>query len=332
MSMRTKPSIALIGAGIAGLSCASELHRLNYPVALFDKSRSVGGRMSRRVYDLWEADHGAQYFTAKSDLFKAQVGQWATHGVVDVWTGQLVRLISGQIKQDIPDATRYVGVPSMNSPAQFLSSQLKVHSEKTIVKIERNQHGWVLYSAEDGRHANTYDHLVVALPPMQALKLVESHSGALSQLCQSAHMLPCWTLISYFKNSLNLPFDGAFVEDSIFSWMARNNSKPGRSSMEVWVSQASNRWSQDRVNLKKQEIEPVLLEEFRNITGYEPTHFQTHLWRYAKLAEDNQHQFAMDHSADLSLCGDWLKHSTIEDAWTSGLLLAQAISREYESI
>ena len=37
--------IAIIGAGIAGLSAARALHKAGHTVHLFDKSRGSGGRM-----------------------------------------------------------------------------------------------------------------------------------------------------------------------------------------------------------------------------------------------------------------------------------------------
>jgi predicted NAD/FAD-dependent oxidoreductase len=59
---------AIIGAGMAGLACADALKEAGHNVALFDKGRGPGGRMSTRRMEtpLGEVafDHGAQYFTA----------------------------------------------------------------------------------------------------------------------------------------------------------------------------------------------------------------------------------------------------------------------------
>lgn len=40
--------IAVIGSGMAGLSCADMLERAGHAVALFDKGRGPGGRMSTK--------------------------------------------------------------------------------------------------------------------------------------------------------------------------------------------------------------------------------------------------------------------------------------------
>ena len=61
--------VLIIGAGMAGLSCAAALGSVGHAVTLIDKARGPGGRMSTRRVDtpLGQAafDHGAQYFTAR---------------------------------------------------------------------------------------------------------------------------------------------------------------------------------------------------------------------------------------------------------------------------
>ena len=65
MSTRGKLSVAIIGAGASGLSCAQSLSLAGHTVRLYEKSWRAGGRMSTRLGEDWVADHGAQYFTAR---------------------------------------------------------------------------------------------------------------------------------------------------------------------------------------------------------------------------------------------------------------------------
>jgi predicted NAD/FAD-dependent oxidoreductase len=44
----TKKTIAIIGAGLASLSCAARLTELGHHVELFEKSRGAAGRMSTK--------------------------------------------------------------------------------------------------------------------------------------------------------------------------------------------------------------------------------------------------------------------------------------------
>ncbi|HQY71364.1 MAG TPA: FAD-dependent oxidoreductase, partial [Pseudomonadales bacterium] len=57
--MNPAPRVAIIGAGIAGLSCATHLVQHGCTVSLFDRSRGPAGRMSTRRGEGWQCDHGA---------------------------------------------------------------------------------------------------------------------------------------------------------------------------------------------------------------------------------------------------------------------------------
>ncbi|MDD5480019.1 FAD-dependent oxidoreductase, partial [Rhodoferax sp.] len=60
---------AIIGAGMAGISCARALVQAGQRVTLFEKSRGLGGRMATRDSAFGSFDHGAQYFTARDKRF-----------------------------------------------------------------------------------------------------------------------------------------------------------------------------------------------------------------------------------------------------------------------
>ena len=81
--------VAVIGAGMAGASASVALHNAGFAVTLFEKSRGASGRMSTRRNDKWQADHGAQYFTAKSPAFKAEVRAWCNKGWAAAWEGRI---------------------------------------------------------------------------------------------------------------------------------------------------------------------------------------------------------------------------------------------------
>lgn len=81
--------IGIIGAGIAGLSCAEMLQAAGHAVRVFDKGRGAGGRMATRRVPTPSGDvtfdHGAQYFTTRNPAFAAAVTDWQASGVVAPW-------------------------------------------------------------------------------------------------------------------------------------------------------------------------------------------------------------------------------------------------------
>jgi len=91
-TLKARPHIAVVGAGMAGLSCATTLQQAGYRVSLFDKSRSAGGRMSTRRDGSWQWDHGAQYFTARHPAFRTELRRWQDAGVAAAWPVQVAVL------------------------------------------------------------------------------------------------------------------------------------------------------------------------------------------------------------------------------------------------
>ncbi|AJI69041.1 NAD(P)-binding protein [Francisella tularensis] len=87
--------IAIIGAGIAGLTAAKILKDCAQ-VIVFEKSRGVSGRMSTRYADPYYFDHGTQYFTAKSTDFKEFLKPMIDNGISR--TGELILLKSKVIR------------------------------------------------------------------------------------------------------------------------------------------------------------------------------------------------------------------------------------------
>jgi NADPH-dependent 2,4-dienoyl-CoA reductase/sulfur reductase-like enzyme len=80
---RSQQTMAVVGAGISGLTCARTLADHGLPVTVFEKSRGVGGRMATRRSDNGAVfDHGAQYFTVRDQRFQNCVDSWQHAGLV----------------------------------------------------------------------------------------------------------------------------------------------------------------------------------------------------------------------------------------------------------
>jgi hypothetical protein len=73
--------VAIIGAGLAGLTLARFLTGTGFPVKVFDKGRGPAGRMSTRRQAGGSFDHGAQYFTARDPGFQRMVATWVEQGL-----------------------------------------------------------------------------------------------------------------------------------------------------------------------------------------------------------------------------------------------------------
>ena len=57
--------VTVIGAGLAGLIAAQQLHNNGHDVVVLDKGKSPGGRLATRRIGDATLDHGAQFFTVR---------------------------------------------------------------------------------------------------------------------------------------------------------------------------------------------------------------------------------------------------------------------------
>ena len=308
-------NVAIVGAGMAGLSCADALKRAGIAVSLFDKGRGPGGRMSSRRIEtpLGSAvfDFGAQYFTARDDAFAAQVQTWEANGVVARWP------------EARPDA--FVGVPTMNTILRHTTEGHDVSFNTLIKGLKRYGDKWILIC--EGHDQLEYDGVVLALPAEQTAPILTLHDFELGKAALFARSQPCWTGMFAFAEPIAHTKD-IVRNGGIIAWAARDNAKPGRSGPERWVVQAGSQWSASHLELAPDLIGPRLLAALSEEIGApvaEPIAQSVHRWRYGLSAGTGQ---GCLWNADLQLgaCGDWLIGPSIEAAWVSGHRLARRMA------
>jgi predicted NAD/FAD-dependent oxidoreductase len=318
-------SVGVIGAGVSGLTAASLLTDHGLRVRVFDKARGVGGRTSVRRQGGLQFDHGAQYFTVQDERFRQRVTAWVDDGIVKEWDGHIVAIENGRIRPSQP-RTRYVGVPAMNAIAKHLSHSLEVSTQTRVTAITRRGDQWLLQDDAD-RDLGSFDALIVALPAAQAADLLTGLPELAQQVSQ-CQLVPCWAVMLAFETGLNLPFEGAFVQNSPLTWIGRNSSKPGRPQTECWVLHASPAWSAEHIEDAPEAVCDQLLAELQQTVGarsLRPVHAAAHRWRYALPSEPRSVGCLWEETARVALCGDWCQAAEVEGAFLSGLKAAERI-------
>ena len=319
-------SVAIIGAGIAGLSCANQLQNLGFEVEVYEKSRGVSGRMSTRNGDNWSADHGAQYFTARDPLFIEELNHWIENGVAALWNPRLKVFKKGEWHESSASEKRYVGTPNMTAPGKFIAQNLSIKLNQTIGNIRHHAGKWVLQSKEAGVIPKQFEWLILAIPAPQALALTRHLDKEITSLAFNANMQGCWTVMATSERSLNAHFDAAFINDEIISWVSRNNSKPGRLGDEVWTIHANPQWSQQWIELDKDAAATLILDCAKRLgLDFSKSKISVHRWRYAS-GHNNYVESIINQEFQLGFCGDWLHGGRVEGAWLSGFKLASQIN------
>jgi renalase len=330
--LKSRPHIAVIGAGMAGLACATALQNAQCVVTVFDKSHRPAGRMSTRHDGDWQCDHGAQYFTARDPVFRAELARWIQAGAAAAWEPRLA-VLDDTMRPIYPTRPgkleRFVGTPSMTSPGDLLAASLVVRTQSTIVELRREARYWHLHTTEHGGVHGPFDSVVLAVPAPQAAPLLRDVAPEFAAVANGTLMRGCWALMLRFAETVGLPFDAAFVNHGPLRWVARNSSKPTRNQPESWILHATAEWSEAHPNDRVESVAALMLKEFARIGGPSPVAWIAHRWRYAQVAPTDATApgFAWSGEYGLGLCGDWLNSGRVEGAWLSGKALAEEIVR-----
>ena len=312
--------IIIVGAGVAGITAAAKLRDAGVNSVVFEKSRGVGGRMStRQTRNGYQFDHGAQFFTVRSSDFRneIEVGQWADR--VASWQPE---------KSPISvSSNRYVGVPMMKQPTVAIADDLNVQTNTRIENIQRVSEKWILSVGEHNEPIHA-DIVILAIPSVQAQALTPFSPQLEAELAKVT-MEPCWSLMAAFDQQTGASFASMESDTAIFSWMAKNSSKPGRDpKIETWVAHANPSWSDEYLELDEHDAISRLLPSFLEHMPHNcpaPIYIAAHRWRYARVAQAANMPFLSDETNTLYAIGDWCLGPRVECAYESGHRVAEQL-------
>ena len=136
---------AIVGAGLAGLTCARTLMDAGHCVTVFEKSAQVGGRTASHHSPFGSFDAGAQYFTIRDERFAMALD--ATPDVYRPWSANAIRVLdaTGHVAapSQPPGEAHWVASPNMEALAILWAEPLQqgghLHLNTHVVAIEHDQ-------------------------------------------------------------------------------------------------------------------------------------------------------------------------------------------------
>jgi renalase len=187
--------IAIIGAGMAGITAARTLIQAGHRVTVLEKSHGVGGRMSTRRSEFGGFDHGAQYFTVRDDRFRTMM-KWALDASPDIarpWAANAVRVLDSQgrtLEAALPSREpHWVAQPGMNAlvghMAAPLGKQLLLGQQvRLIERSDDGRYSLVCHNPSDDKskpqRLGGFDAVLLAIPSVQAQVLLQDSSMAVA--------------------------------------------------------------------------------------------------------------------------------------------------------
>jgi photolyase PhrII len=317
--------IAVVGAGLAGLTASRILDDQGHDVVVLDKARGAGGRMSTRRQGAHRFDHGAQYFTARDPRFLRHVHAWRERGLIAPWQARIARVTGEHVDAEPGRDERFVAVPAMNAICAELARDLPDCRFGWAVRSARREGAvWTVESA-DGERLEA-DALVLAVPPAQAARLV---GGAeIRAELSGVTMQPCWSVLALLDRPLATEWDAAFVDGGPLAWLAGQASRPGRPATHAWVLHASPEWSLEHLEDGADEVCDRLLEAARRLpiaANFGVEGIEAHRWRYARVSQPLEAEALHFADQNLVLAGDWCHGPRVEAAFLSGMAAAGRI-------
>ncbi|KAK9852607.1 hypothetical protein WJX84_003363, partial [Apatococcus fuscideae] len=154
MAAAPPAKVAVVGAGLAGAACSSQLAVQGTSVSLFDMGgRGPGGRTSTRRQSGYQFDHGCQYIQPAQDnrlqdLFK----HWQDQGALAEWKGSfgIVDQSNRKYRKE-EERALLVGKPSMDSLVQHLAAQqgIQQHWAFKVQRLEQLKDGqWLVHGLQ----------------------------------------------------------------------------------------------------------------------------------------------------------------------------------------
>ena len=341
-------NIAIVGAGMAAISCARTLVQAGHRVSVFEKTAGFGGRMATRESAFGSFDHGAQYFTVRDARFTLAL-ETATRQCRP-WSANAVRVMDelGRVAEAARSTLErhWVAAPDMTSLvtqwARPLVQAQAVTLQTEITRIERDaldRRRWQLRSAgtDGSQHVYSgFDAVLLAIPaaPAQALLAASELAPKLQAQIAKVDVAPCWTLMLAFPNAsqpgmgnFGPQWNAALSTHHRIAWLARESSKPRRGSIERWTVQASPAWSQEHLHDDPERVQAKLTKAFSEVTGIraEPGYAEVFRWDDAKTLKPLGKSHLWEGRSGIGLAGDWCLGHRVEDAFISGLELALAV-------
>jgi renalase len=345
--------IAIVGAGIAGLTAARALHDAGRSVIVIDKSRGLGGRLATRRLGHSHADHGVCYLKANHPAFQSWLDHLTERGLINVWTD---RLHHPDLTPEHTSTPRYVAPDGATAIAKDLAAGLTLERNQLITVVNPIADAWQLLSQNTTIQNTTIQNttgpitaktVILAIPAPQAVPLIEAIAApeVLEQI-RSIAFAPCLTAIAVYPaahlaQAQTIGIQGIqFIgDDESLGWIGFEHTKQHQFTQPILVIQSNKMFvkehfeSTDLPSIGKQLCDraaKILKTDW--IT--QPEILQVHRWKYAfvinplavpflRINTINTAQSPDRHS--LYCIGDWCGGNRVESAFLSGRAIAQHI-------
>jgi renalase len=318
----------IIGSGISGATIAYVLSK-KYSLDVYDKARGAGGRSSNKKFNKNESfDHGVQYISPKSALFKRFINNLIKKKIVKKWPGKHIFLNTD--KKEDKKHLKIIGNKGNNSISKYLLKNISCTFNSELIKISNKNKVWKLDFSNGTKRF--YKSLILTCPFPQLKKLSKKyikHSFIKQKIKMDANI----TVMLVTKKT-RPSISSYFFSDPILGWAAYENSKKRfKSDYDLWTLQSTYNWANKVINknkVNKQDNSKILINKFFELTNLKKNkifHIQNHGWKYSSNSKPLNIKSYWNSSIRLGVCADWFVGPRLEDGWLSAKNLSLKIKK-----
>ncbi|MSX21992.1 MAG: FAD-dependent oxidoreductase [Actinobacteria bacterium] len=310
--------IVIVGAGLSGLHAARTLQQAGHSVTVLDKGRSPGGRMATRRVGPARLDHGAQFFTARSETFRQEVARWVEVGLVHEWCRGF--------GPDGDGHPRYAARAGMTTLTKYLADGVDVRCSSLVFAVRPGAQCWDV--CLDDATSIPADALIVTCPLPQAFSVLVSSDVEIPQALRETEYDRTLSILVTLDRPGAIPAPGGLQNpDDVFGFIGDNVSK-GVSEHPAITFHANAEWSETHWDDEREASTAALLAHARPWLGdAQVLEVSPKRWRFAtpRTIWPTACWTHVDGAAPLVLAGDAFAGPRVEGAVLSGLAAAAAL-------
>jgi renalase len=335
-------NIAIVGAGIAGLTAGTILAKSGHEVIVLEKSRGFGGRLATRYSNsdsTRKFDHGSPSLAPVSEDFKAFVSELESKGLVRPWTDTFSFYNDEGFFEIHPgrEKTQHYCAPAgMNSLGKYLSRWVDVRTGTQVAGItmvatgSKKKRPWIINMADVS--VFEADALIIATPAIQAGGILQTAQDETAIRLLHAQVTKvsyksCFTLMADYGDVPVPDWKGIVCQHDIIRFISNENSKREIGTLSL-VTHANADFSYQNIDTDKETVAGIMLEALTEITqgSLGPVNWhQLHFWRYYQAVNFIEQPFLeiAEGNPPLAIIGDYLGGNSYDAAYVSGKKLAE---------
>ena len=311
-------SFCVIGSGISGATIANLLSK-KHSVDLFDKARGPGGRSSFKRLDKKKGfDHGTQYISPKTPMFKKFIKELIIKKVLKNWKGK--HLFLHEEKKEKKNHVKVIGSKGNNDISKYLLRNINCYFQNELKKIDYKKNKWIL-TFTDGKK-KIYEKIILTCPFPQLSKLAKKFIQS-SFIKKKIKMDANITVMIIIKKT-NKDISSYFFNDKILGWAAKENSKKRFiSNNDLWTLQSTQNWANKKINKNRKSKNlnsKILINQFFKLIGIKKTKilfFLNHGWKYSSSSKSLNIKSYSNSTLGFGVCADWFVGPRLEAGWIS---------------